>query len=40
MNFDEFVYEHWILTFLFIVALRRFSILTINMHNKVSDKQC
>ena len=30
----EFTYEHWILTFIFIVALRRFSILTISQSNK------
>ena len=30
----EFVYEHWILTFLFILVLRRFSIFTINLSDK------
>ena len=33
----EFVYEHWILTFLFILALRRFSIFTINLSDKKGD---
>lgn len=33
----EFVYEHWILTFLFILVLRRFSIFTINLSDKKSD---
>lgn len=34
----EFVYEHWILTFLFILALRRFSIFTINLSDKKSGR--
>ncbi|RAS52832.1 hypothetical protein C8D73_10989 [Phascolarctobacterium faecium DSM 14760] len=33
----EFVYEHWILTFLFILVLRRFSIFTINLSDKKGD---
>jgi hypothetical protein len=33
----EFVYEHWILTLLFILILRRFSIFTINLSDKKGD---
>ena len=33
----EFTYEHWILTFLFILVLRRFSIFTINLSDKKGD---
>ena len=33
----EFTYEHWILTCLFILVLRRFSIFTINLSDKKGD---
>lgn len=32
----EFVYEHWVLTFLFILVLKGFN-FKINQSNKVSD---
>lgn len=33
----EFVYEHWVLTFLFLCIVRRFGLIQINCH-KESDK--